>query len=244
MLDLTNPRTDLIRRLFPMAISVGFAGPLVQMSWLTNGPIPTMPEFEQLARLFVSMLFVLISWDWFHKDMISSPPRTMVRFLTDVAIVLAYMLFLIFSRSQAAWLVSIVMVFFLYVIWDILSLSGCAERPENGSPNVIVRYRQAFSRKSLTADAVPAINLCWFLYFLMVLLLQHRRGYDHPWAAFLLLLASVIVIRMESDRLAEINEGGNCTRIVTRGFSMIWRLVAMCALLVPYTTWVYLRPLL
>ncbi len=42
-------RRDLIRRLFPVAISVGFAARLIHMKWLENGKLPNYTESEELA---------------------------------------------------------------------------------------------------------------------------------------------------------------------------------------------------
>jgi hypothetical protein len=237
---LTNPRIDLIRRLFPMAISIGFAGPLVQISWLTNGHLPTSPEFQQLGRLFLSMLFVIMSWDWFHKDIVISPPRTLARFLLDVSIVLAYMIFLICARNHTAWLVTIVLVFFLYVLWDFFSI---LEVPETGLSDIIKRYGESFARNPSQIDVGPAINLCWFLYFVTVLGLQIWHGYAYPWLTFLLLLVSFVIVRFESNRFTQIELPNKGTRIVTYGFSTIRRLLVMRALLTAYATWVYLLPL-
>ena len=40
-------RADLIRRLFAVAISVGFAATLARMTWVQNGTLPNPAELNQ-----------------------------------------------------------------------------------------------------------------------------------------------------------------------------------------------------
>src|SRR5690348_8390411 len=120
MFDPLESRKDLIKRLFPVAISVGFAAPLIQTGWLMAGRAPTLQEGEQFVRLSLSMFFVLMSGDWFHKDVNNIPPKTLARFLADAAIVFAYMILLILAREERSWIGSIVSIFILYIAWDVI----------------------------------------------------------------------------------------------------------------------------
>jgi hypothetical protein len=262
-----DARKDLVKRLFPVAISVGLAGPLVQMPWLVDGSIPTWQEAEQLARIFLSLLFVLMSWDWFDKDVENSPPTTLGRFLNDVAIVLAYMLLLILARSETTWTMDLVLIFVLYIFWDVLSAfdqtGGWFSNLRKNYKDAFVRnisqwfsnlrknYKDAFVRNfSQKTDAVPAINLCWLLYFFGILMLQNLLPYRNPWATIIIMLISFVVLRIETSFVVlrietsrTQTKGDQRQTIATYGFSTKWRLIAISALLALYTAWLCLGAL-
>jgi hypothetical protein len=118
---LQEAREDLIRRIVPVAISVGFAAFLVNMHWLREVSIPNPLEWEQLARLFTALLVILLGWDWYHRDTDKYPATTLPRFIVDVLVVIASLIFLISSAHERVWLLSLIAIFVLYVIWDCLT---------------------------------------------------------------------------------------------------------------------------
>ena len=174
MFDPLESRKDLIKRLFPVAISVGFAAPLIQTGWLTAGRAPTLQEGEQFVRLSLSMFFVLMSGDWFHKDVNNIPPKTLARFLADAAIVFAYMILLILAREERSWIGSIVSIFILYIAWDVIY---AVDQGNARLSTLATKYRSAYFGDTSEGDAVPAINVFWLFFFIILLLLPNWLPY-------------------------------------------------------------------
>ena len=56
-------RADLIRRLFAVAISVGFAATLARMTWVQNGTLPNAAELNQTLILATALLAAVLGWD-------------------------------------------------------------------------------------------------------------------------------------------------------------------------------------
>jgi hypothetical protein len=70
-----------------VAIGVGFAGRLALMNWLIGGYSPSGDDLRQLARLLTAMFVIVLSWDWYARDIGRYPLKRILRFLVDVAII-------------------------------------------------------------------------------------------------------------------------------------------------------------
>jgi len=57
-------RADFIRRLFAVAVSVGFANQIIGMTELKAGN-PTAAELEHLAYLAVGLYLIVQSWEFY-----------------------------------------------------------------------------------------------------------------------------------------------------------------------------------
>jgi hypothetical protein len=114
----SNARDDFVRRFVAVGVGVGFAGFLVKMLWLSEGPFPSFMEWDQLARLFTGLGFIVLGWDWYHRDIDRHPRTTLRRFFVDICVVVASLLFLISSAHEHVWLLFLVVIFALYVLWD------------------------------------------------------------------------------------------------------------------------------
>lgn len=144
----SDARLDFVRRFVAVAISVGFAGVLVKMNWLAEGSWPSLREWEQLFRLSTAFLVILLGWEWHHKDLGIHKTTSVKRFIVDVAVVIASLIFLISYAHELIWLGSLVAIFALYVVWDLVNFS---EDPTlSGRPN---------------AFRGPLTNGLWLFYF-------------------------------------------------------------------------------
>jgi hypothetical protein len=129
-----DARDDFVRRFVAVAVSVGFASFLVRMQWLSEGLFPSFIEWNQLARLFTALLFIVLGWDWYHRDIGRHPGTTPLRFFVDVCVIIASLLFLISSTHEHAWLGFLVVIFALYVWWDGVTYVGRFRVSENRHP--------------------------------------------------------------------------------------------------------------
>src|SRR5262245_61450433 len=58
-----DARADLVRRMFAVAISVGFAATLAKMSWVQNGALPGPAELNQTLILGTALLAAVLGWE-------------------------------------------------------------------------------------------------------------------------------------------------------------------------------------
>jgi hypothetical protein len=86
-----------------VAISVGFAGRLVQMNWIkgTQFVWPTANEWIVLLRLVVGIFVVVSGWEWYHRDIRDRPLNRPWRFYIDIAVVITTILFLFSSEGRS-----------------------------------------------------------------------------------------------------------------------------------------------
>src|SRR5207248_9539885 len=92
--ELPKIRADLIRRLFAVAISVGFATTVATMDCVRNGTPPTFAEWEQVSILITALIATVLSWDGY---LLAIETRQLVgfwRYAIDIVLVFIYMLLL------------------------------------------------------------------------------------------------------------------------------------------------------
>jgi hypothetical protein len=77
-------RDDFIRRLFAVAISVGFAATLIKMKWVENGSWPAYHEWEQLAILATGLVATVLSWDGYLASIEAKPLNGYGSFAIDI----------------------------------------------------------------------------------------------------------------------------------------------------------------
>src|SRR5690242_8433510 len=100
---LFEARGKFVKELFPIAMTVGFAERVSQMSWLLKGSMPSAEQAGGLLRLSVAALWIVFAWDWYHRDIIISPVRTTPRYVLDVIIGLSYLRFMLMEEYADAW---------------------------------------------------------------------------------------------------------------------------------------------
>src|SRR5262245_43748860 len=99
-----DARADLVRRLFAVAISIGFAATLAQMKWVQNGKLPAL------------------SWDGHLLSMRYTPLFDFWRFLINIALAFIYMFLLMASVHPGCVLWTLAIIFLLHVVWDVLTI--------------------------------------------------------------------------------------------------------------------------
>jgi hypothetical protein len=162
----SDARHDLVRRFVAVMISVGFASFLARMTWLSEGSLPGLMEGEQLVRLFTALLVILLGWEWHHKDLGPHPVTTIIRFLVDVLVVIASLIFLISSAHERVWLLFLVIIFALYVAWDGVTFRRrfFAFRARH---RTLRRMVHEFRSDQTKLDKIrgPVTNVLWLVYF-------------------------------------------------------------------------------
>ena len=124
---VVDHRSDLIRRMFAVVVSVGFAGALVRSPWIEHQRFPEGAEWQSLLCLGAVLVLILSSWEGFNRHRAKTDAYLPV-FCVDLALVLIYLVMLLLSSNPHALLRLVTGVFFLYVVWDIFVLSKFHER--------------------------------------------------------------------------------------------------------------------
>ncbi len=114
-------RADLLKRLFAVTLSVGFANQLIQMDWIKQSRVPTATEVSPIIFLLLGLFLILQSWEGYFAALETKPLERPQRFYMDVAIVFAYLVLLIASHGVAAFLFFTCVIFFMYIVWDLLT---------------------------------------------------------------------------------------------------------------------------
>lgn len=117
-----DARADLVRRLFAIAISIGFAATLARMSWVQNGTLPGPAELNQTLILATALLAAILGWEGHLLSMTERPLVGFWRFLINLALVFIYMFLLLASAHPECVLWTLAVIFVLYVAWDVLTI--------------------------------------------------------------------------------------------------------------------------
>jgi hypothetical protein len=117
-----DARADLVRRLFAVAISIGFAATLARMQWVQNGRLPEPDEFNQTLALLTALLATVLSWDGHLLSMRYTPLFDFWRFLINIALAFIYMFLLMASVHPGCVLWTLAIIFFLHVVFDVLTI--------------------------------------------------------------------------------------------------------------------------
>lgn len=181
-----DARADLIRRLFAVAISVGFAATLARMTWVQNGTLPDPAELNQTLILGTALLAAILGWDGHLVAMSDKPLFGFWRFLINLALVFIYMFLLMASAHPECMLWTLAVIFALYVAWDVLTMREQIARydpavaGESRATAAQIRsvYAGGFTGAAHVAPG-PAITLAWSGYFILLALIGNGRAYAH-----------------------------------------------------------------
>ncbi len=201
-------RADFIKRLFAVAISVGFATTLARMTWVEKGRWPELGEREQIFVLIVSLIATVLSWDSYLLSIMYKPHRKPGRFVIDIVLVFVYMFLLITSKHPSIWMFNLTAIFTLYVIWDVLTVREHISQfdagiTRNDSASVkISEVLRVYARGAIDDNAIdrgPINTFVWAMYFgtLAVLFLLFRK--DHMFVTGVFVLAGLVAYRIERD---------------------------------------------
>ena len=174
-------RSDFIKRIFAVAISVGFAATLSNMRWISLGQWPSDAEIEQIMRLLVAFMATVLSWEGYFVALDQRPLNGLPRFIIDVTLVFLYMIFLITTNNQIAFMPILSMIFGLYFIWDVLTIrehlwhydkSVVKSASHNiGYGNVVEIYILAAKGRAGISRG-PLITFVWAIYIVLLLVMS------------------------------------------------------------------------
>jgi len=97
--ELARSRSDFIRRLFAVIVSVGFANEIIRVLQRT-----TSVEIPHILLLLAGLLMIIESWDGYFSALENRPLEQKPRFYLDTIIVFAYLVLLTVSNTTAGFL--------------------------------------------------------------------------------------------------------------------------------------------
>lgn len=166
----TDHRSDLIRRIFAVVVSVGFAGALAQAQWIQDQRFPDASEWQSVLCLGAGLILIVSSWEGYNRHRAKTDAYLPI-FCIDLVLVLLYLVILLLSSNAHALLRLVAIVFGLYAIWDIFVLHRFRE-PDSVrrclissiwcAALLLVSYVANPFAKPIFAAAIVAVSSMWF----------------------------------------------------------------------------------
>jgi hypothetical protein len=235
MVDRAKIRDDFIRRLFAVAVSVGFAATLIKMRWVESGSFPTIHEWEQLAILLTGMIATVLSWDGYLASIADKPLNGYWRFAIDIVLVFIYMFFLISSQRSGFWLPILAIIFTLYVVWDALTVrehmrsydislvpAGSGDDYRAKTSDVVRVYLRGFLNRANT-NRGPIITLSWAIFFVILALLNFNNARYQVFVTCGFAILALILYRHDKVVISG--------AVAVRGYMMLYRSILIAGLL-------------
>lgn len=197
-------RNDIVRRLFAVAVSVGFAARLGLMPWVQDGTYPSADEWRQIAALITALIATLLSWDGYLLSIRNKPLNRFARFAIDVILIFIYMFLLIASRHLAILLWTLVVIFSLYVIWDILTVRSFPKQYDKSLNNatrasfrevVDVYFNGALGKPGVSRG--PVITVTWAIYFAALAILIYKMASSNAYVTCLFAFVGLVGYRLD-----------------------------------------------
>jgi hypothetical protein len=181
-----DARADLVRRMFAVAISVGFAATLAKMNWVQNGALPAPAELNQTLILVTALLAAVLGWESHLAATTEKPLFGFWRFLVNLVLVFIYMFLLMASAHPECVLWTLAVIFVFYVVCDLLSMReqiasydpALAGAPRAGATQIWNVYAGGFAGRPQVSPE-PAITLAWTGYFVLLAVIANGRAYAH-----------------------------------------------------------------
>jgi hypothetical protein len=198
---LAQNRADLVKRLFAVVVSVGFANELIRMEWIkqSRGPGPT--ELSHILFLLVGLYLIIQSWEGYFSALGGRPLETRCRFYVDTIIVFSYLVLLTVSNRVTAFLLVICVIFGLYVFWDFLTFREY--HGDYGAPdNKVGTYRRQIAaaiRNESSAVRHKLSTIVAFLWFLEIYGIYLQRKNLSPYLYFAAVVAGLYVYRWDQS---------------------------------------------
>jgi hypothetical protein len=225
-----------MKRLFAVAVSVGFASTLTRMAWITNGTWPSCDEWPQMAVLLSALIATIGSWEGYFAAIDNRPLEGMLRFTIDIALVFIYMILLISSVHTYLLLPILVLIFALYIMWDSLTI---LEHPDyyyyddaNAIPQncvVFTTYRRGIlsSRRVGSVRRGHIITALWAAYFFGLLAISHFVIFGSVYVICVMTWIGLIVYRL--NKATPYDANGEERK--KSGRTVLWIFILVIALL-------------
>lgn len=157
---------DFLDPLFAVAIGIGFQNGLLLEPWLQNWVWPKGGEPFHLLVFVLGILTITLSWFGYHQSIRKKAIEGNGRFILDVWLLILYALLLFQYRNFGAVLFILAVIYFSFILWDILKVIEHPEDYQTVGDGPFKRY------------ARELITLQWFIVFGLLSLAHHCWGVE------------------------------------------------------------------
>jgi len=198
--DPAQDRNDFIKRLFAVAVSVGFAAHIDYLKWIASFSLPDETKGEGSALLLISMITVVASWEGYLASLRNLPLRDISRFVLDIIIVFEYLVLMTLYTEPSRFLTWLCVIFFSYLVWDYCRVYIYRQRYG------VTNWFNAFFPFVLglacgdKAYKGPSITFFWFLYFIMLAFIAHFNNKAGFWLSSLAMVYGILVYRFDKAK--------------------------------------------
>jgi len=195
---------DFLDFLFTVSIGIGLTPEILGMdyikgllseNWVRNGQLPSSPDLYNLGVFILGFLTLTLSWFGYHGSMAKKPIKYgtvsgMFRFIFDVLLVIIYGLILLEFRNFKVVLTLLVIVHFIFVIWDVIKIIEHRDKYLEKAGGHLQRYRREY-----------VSGLFFVLFFILYLsytlcLYSYSLG---KWLSLILAIIFTVFYRINKD---------------------------------------------
>lgn len=191
---------DFLDFVFTVAFSLGLTPEILNIphfkgvlseEWVAQGRCPMSGEWFPTLTLALGFLTLVLSWFGYHASIQRLPLRYettsgLFRFLLDVLLVALYAVIMLQFRRFDVVLALLVVVYVLYVVWDVLKILEHRDKSHDTSARFVARHRREL------------VTVFWCLVFI-VLALVHRSGWISEWLVLCLAILSTALYRVNKN---------------------------------------------
>jgi hypothetical protein len=168
-----DDRNDFIKRLFAVAVSVGFASTAPNtLQWIVTLTLPDRTIARSSALLLMSLLLVVQSWEGYLASVRNYPLKDRPRFYIDIILVFEYLLLLHISVDNKndpdhyQFMICVCTIFATYLVWDYFRIIAYKSK-YNVQTNIgaFVPFIRGLANKEPDTYKGPSITLWWLIYF-------------------------------------------------------------------------------
>jgi hypothetical protein len=199
--DATEFRADFIRRLFAVAVSVGFAAHIQTLTWIASPvPLPDTATIEHSCLLIIAMATVVASWEIYLRSITRHPLVDESRFILDIVIVFEYLILMTLNARPIAFTWWMFVIFSTYLIWDYLRVLAFRDKYNaRGLRTALYPFIRGWWSGSADYKG-PSITLWWTIYFLLLGILADFNSAERFAMYSLLILWGIVLYRTDKKR--------------------------------------------
>jgi hypothetical protein len=200
-------RNDFIKRLFAVAVSVGFATTAPStLQWMVTFALPDRAVARSSALLVAALLLVVQSWEGYLASVRNYPLKDRSRFFIDIILVFEYLLLLHLSIDEVhdpqhyQFMICICTIFITYIVWDYFRILAYKSiyKVESTIGAFVPFVWGLFEKED--AYKGPSITLWWLVYFAIIYELSDFTPGLKFFAMFCAILYGLSMYRLDKSK--------------------------------------------
>ncbi len=197
---------DFLDFLFTVSISAGLTPEVLEVpgisgllseDWQQAGRWPSTDEVFNIGVYLLGLLNLTLSWFGYHASVKARPLNYfsgygMVRFVLDVILVIMYGIMLIKYKSFNVSLSLLLMVYFIFVVWDYLKVCEYWEKEFQNKKKTETLFKR-YRREWISVFAFANVAVIAIFYFAL---------HTNRWTALMLAIFITVFYRYNKNHRA------------------------------------------